>query len=76
MQVLARVVLKLEYLPNLKRQLHCPSSGKDYMREVGMGVWKRTRVFNWELIFWISSLIFAFMALAALLAYQSFVRSQ
>ncbi len=37
-----------------------------------MGVWKRARVFNWELMFWISSLILAFMVMAALLAYQSF----
>ena len=41
-----------------------------------MGVWKRARVFNWELMFWISSLILAFMAEGALLAYQSFMRAR
>ena len=41
-----------------------------------MGVWKRTRVFNWELTFWISSLILAFMAIGALLAYQSYIRAR
>ncbi len=30
-----------------------------------MGSWKRARVFNWELMFGISSLIFAFMAAGA-----------
>ena len=38
-----------------------------------MGVWKRARVFNWELVFWISALISAFITLGALLAYHSFV---
>jgi len=38
-----------------------------------MGVWKRDRVVNWELMFWISSLILAFLAMGALLAYQSFI---
>jgi len=41
-----------------------------------MGVWKRERVFNWELMFWISSLILAFMAIGALLAYLSFIRAR
>jgi hypothetical protein len=41
-----------------------------------MGVWKRARVFNWELMFWISSLIFVFLAIGALLAYQSFIRGR
>jgi hypothetical protein len=41
-----------------------------------MGVWKRARVFNWELMFWITSLILAFMAVGALLAYQSFMRAR
>jgi hypothetical protein len=41
-----------------------------------MGVWKRARVFNWELLFWISSLFLALIALGALLAYQSFMRAQ
>jgi hypothetical protein len=41
-----------------------------------MGVWKRARVFNWELMFWISSLILAFMAIGALLAYQSFMHAR
>jgi len=40
-----------------------------------MGVWKRARVFNWELAFWISSLILAFMAMGALLAYRSFLQA-
>jgi hypothetical protein len=41
-----------------------------------MGVWKRARVFNWELTFWISSLILAFMATGALLVYQSYMRAR
>jgi hypothetical protein len=41
-----------------------------------MGVWKRARVFNWELTFWISFLILGFMAIGALLAYQSFIRAR
>jgi hypothetical protein len=41
-----------------------------------MGAWKRARVFNWELMFWISSLILAFLAIGALLAYQSFLRAR
>jgi hypothetical protein len=40
-----------------------------------MGVWKRARVFNWELMFWITSLFLALMALGALLAYQSFLHA-
>jgi len=45
-------------------------------REVRMGSWKRARVFNWELMFGISSLIFAFMAAGALLIYESFMRAR
>jgi hypothetical protein len=41
-----------------------------------MGVWKRARVFNWELMFWISSLILAILAVGALLAYQGFIRAR
>ena len=41
-----------------------------------MGVWKRARVLNWELLFWISSLILVFMAGGALLAYQNFIRAR
>jgi hypothetical protein len=41
-----------------------------------MGVWKRARVFNWELMFWISSLVLAFMGVGAMLAYQSFLRAR
>jgi hypothetical protein len=41
-----------------------------------MGVWKRARVFNWELMFWISSLILAFAAIGALLVYQSYMRAR
>jgi hypothetical protein len=40
-----------------------------------MGVWKRARVFNWELAFWIFSLVLAFMAMGALLAYHSFLHA-
>jgi len=38
-----------------------------------MGVWKRERVFNWELLFGISALTLAFIAMGALLAYHGFV---
>jgi len=41
-----------------------------------MGVWKRARVFNWELMFWISSLTLAILTTGALLAYQSFIRAR
>jgi hypothetical protein len=41
-----------------------------------MGVWKRERAFNWELMFWISSLTLAVLATAALLAYQSFIHAR
>jgi hypothetical protein len=41
-----------------------------------MGLWKRARVFNWELMFWISSLILAFMALGAVLVYQTYMRAR
>jgi len=40
---------------------------------VGMGVWKRQRAFNWELVFGISGLVLAFMVMGALLTYQNFV---
>jgi len=38
--------------------------------------WKRVHVFNWELMFTISSLVLAFMAVGALLIYESFVRAR
>jgi len=38
-----------------------------------MGVWKRERVFNWELMFGISGLVLAFMVMGALLTYHGFV---
>jgi hypothetical protein len=38
--------------------------------------WKRARVFNWELMFKISSLVLGFMALGALLIYESFIQAQ
>lgn len=41
-----------------------------------MGVWKRTRVFNWELMLGISAMILAFMTVGAFLAYQSFVHAR
>jgi len=41
-------------------------------RGLGMGVWKRARVFNWELAFWISALVLAFITIGALLTYQSY----
>jgi hypothetical protein len=41
-----------------------------------MGDWKRAHVFNWELMFGISSLILAFMAVGALLVYASFIRAR
>jgi len=41
-----------------------------------MGGWKRARVFNWELMFGISSLVLAFMAVGALLIYASFMRAR
>jgi hypothetical protein len=41
-----------------------------------MGVWKRVRVFDWELAFWISSLVLGFMAVGAVLAYQSFLHAR
>jgi hypothetical protein len=56
-------------VPNCKR-LH------EAGREVRMGGWKRARVFNWELMFGISSLILAFMAVGALLVYESFMRAR
>ena len=37
-----------------------------------MGVWKRARVFNWELAFWISALVLTFITIGALLTYQSY----
>ncbi len=85
------VVLELEYLAQFDTTALLPSTGfasyapgdagscmrlHEAGREVGMGVWKRARVFNWELMFWISSLILAFMAGGALLAYQSFMRAR
>jgi len=78
----------LSTTPNLIRELHCPRPESvrtlqvtcqnfrrrhEEGREVRMGVWKRARVFNWELVFWISALISAFITLGALLAYHSFV---
>jgi len=45
-------------------------------REVRMRGWKRVHVFNWELMFTISSLVLAFMAVGALLIYESFVRAR
>ena len=41
-----------------------------------MGLWKRASVFNWELMFWISSLILAFMAIGAVLVYQTYMRAR
>jgi hypothetical protein len=41
-----------------------------------MGVWKGTRVFNWDLMFWISSLILAFTAIGAFLTYYSFLSAR
>jgi hypothetical protein len=41
-----------------------------------MGVWRRARVFNWELMFGISFLILVFMAAGALLAYQSYLHAR
>jgi hypothetical protein len=38
-----------------------------------MGGWRRARVFNWELMFWISCLILAIFAIGALLTYHSFL---
>jgi hypothetical protein len=38
-----------------------------------MGVWKRATAFNWELVFWISCLILAFLTIGALLAYRGFL---
>jgi hypothetical protein len=34
------------------------------------------RVFNWELIFWISSVTLAFLAIGAMATYVSFVRAR
>jgi len=45
-------------------------------REVTMGAWKGTRVFNWDLMFWIFSLILAFVGLGVFLAYQSFLSAR
>jgi len=41
-----------------------------------MGEWKRVRVFNWELMFGISSLILASMAGGALLIYSNLMRAR
>lgn len=42
-----------------------------------MGGWKRrAHAFNWELTFKISSLILGFMAVGALLIYESFVQAR
>jgi len=41
-----------------------------------MGRWKRARVFNWELLFKISSLILGFMAVGALLIYDSYINAR
>jgi hypothetical protein len=41
-----------------------------------MSGWKRARVFNWELMFEISALILGFMAVGALLIYESFMRAR
>ena len=41
-----------------------------------MGVWKRARVFNWELMFGISFLVLAFVAMGTLLAYHSFLHAR
>jgi hypothetical protein len=41
--------------------------------EVSMGVWKRATAFHWELVFWISCLILAFLTIGALLAYRGFL---
>jgi hypothetical protein len=38
--------------------------------------WKRAHVFNWELMFTISSLILGFMAIGVLLIYESFIRAR
>jgi hypothetical protein len=48
----------------------------DAGREIRMRRWKRAQVFNWELMFKISSLILGFMALGALLIYESFIQAQ
>jgi len=44
--------------------------------EVSMGVWKRAPAFNWELMFWISCLIMAFLGTGALLAYRGFLSAR
>jgi len=41
-----------------------------------MGVWKRAGAFNWELLLCISSLIWALVAMGALLTYHSFVHAR
>jgi hypothetical protein len=41
-----------------------------------MSGWKRARVFDWELMLKISSLILGFMAVGALLIYESFIRAR
>jgi hypothetical protein len=45
-------------------------------RGIRMRRWKRAHAFNWELMFKISSLILGFMALGALLIYESFIQAQ
>lgn len=52
---------------------------KDYTKReerLGSVSGSERRVFNWELIFWISSLILVFMAIGALATYQSFVHAR
>jgi len=49
---------------------------RDAGREIRMRRWKRAHAFNWELMFKISSLILGFMALGALLIYESFIQAQ
>lgn len=40
-----------------------------------MGVWKRDRVYNWELMFGVSFLVLGFVTMGALLAYHSFLHA-
>ena len=82
------MVIELSYYPKIDTTAPLPSTGlasyapgglpklQKTGREVRMGSWKRARVFNWELMFGISSLIFAFMAAGALLIYESLMRAR
>src|SRR5882672_214865 len=68
--------LRLESTRTLRAAYQNCKRLHDDGREIGMRRWKRAHAFNWDLMLKISSLILGFMALGALLIYESFIQAQ